>query len=313
MAEKIIQFNAKKEIFDRAAARLACLDCKVVPKVVPIFQTSQGDVLCSICKTKRSSNSSNYSARSFLCSICKPKSKSTGIFRNFVLEELLMSLPTSCKYQKNECRVVLQDREHLSYHEEDCDFREVLCSYYFCKKRIPANQFKNHFLEKHKTDLEKSSVDVAEIAENGLFKVKDLMSMEYFDTTLQKREDWQGCMRIFYNSKTFLIQTQITNAGYLLIWLQLVGSQFEARNFEYSLKVENPDIGKFSYEGTVRSLDDDKENIFENSLGLAITHGALKKLVRDDYYYFDVKIKDLKAEINKDEDSQIPMSDKEDN
>ena len=84
------------------------------------------------------------------------------------------------------------------------------------------------------------------------------MSMEYFDTTLQKREDWQGCMRIFYNSKTFLIQTQITNAGYLLIWLQLVGSQFEARNFEYSLKVENPDIGKFSYEGTVRSLDDDK-------------------------------------------------------
>ena len=78
------------------------------------------------------------------------------------------------------------------------------------------------------------------------------------------------------------------------------------------MKVENPDIGKFSYEGTVRSLDDDKENIFENSLGLAITHGALKKLVRDDYYYFDVKIKDLKAEINKDEDSQIPMSDKED-
>ena len=293
MAEcsKIQQFKIKKEIFDQAASRLACSDCKAVPKDVPIFQTGQGHVLCSTCK---------------------PNSKLTGIFRNFVLEDLLKSLPISCKYQKNECRVVLQDREHLSYHEEDCDFREVLCSYYFCKKRIPANQFKNHFLEKHKTDLEKSSVDVAEIAENGLFKVKDLMSMEYFDTTLQKREDWQGCMRIFYNSKTFLIQTQITNAGYLLIWLQLVGSQFEARNFEYSLKVENPDIGKFSYEGTVRSLDDDKKNIFENSLGLAITHGALKKLVRDDYYYFDVKIKDLKAEINKDEDSQIPMSDKED-
>ena len=132
MAEKIIQFHAKKEIFDWAAARLACLDCKVVPKVAPIFQTSQGDVLCSICKTKRSSNSSNYSARSFLCSIWKPKSKLTGIFCNFVLEDLLMSFPTSCKFQKNECPVV-QDRELLlrqKYHCKTCEFRDVLCSHH---------------------------------------------------------------------------------------------------------------------------------------------------------------------------------------
>ena len=38
----------------------------------------------------------------------------------------------------------------------------------------------------------------------------------------------------------------------------------------------------------------------------------MKKLVQDDHYYIEVKIKDLKAEINKSEDSQIPMPDKED-
>ena len=99
MAEcsKILQFKIKKEIFDKAASKLACSDCKVVPKDVPIFQTDQGVVLCSICQ---------------------PKSKLTGIFRSSFLENLLMSLPISCKYQKNECPVVLQDREHLSYHEE---------------------------------------------------------------------------------------------------------------------------------------------------------------------------------------------------
>ena len=90
------------------------------------------------------------------------------------------------------------------------------------------------------------------------------------------------------------------------------GSQFEARNFEYLLKVEDPDIGKFSYEGTVRSLDDDKNNIYETGLGLSIPHGVLKKLLQDNHFYFEVKIKDLKAELNKGEDSQIPMSDKED-
>ena len=106
MAEKIIQFKAKKEIYDKVAARIACSDCKVVPKDIPIFQSGQGDVLCSICK---------------------PNSKLTGIFRSSVLEDLLMSLPISCKFQKNGCPVVLQDRKHLSYHEEDCDL-EMFCA-----------------------------------------------------------------------------------------------------------------------------------------------------------------------------------------
>ena len=132
------------------------------------------------------------------------------------------------------------------------------------------------------------------------------MKTEYFDGR------WDRPLCYFYNdSKSFLTHTRISN-GYSFIWLQLVGSQFEARNFEYSLKVEGPlDVGKFYYEGTARSLDDDKDNIFETGLGLIISHGALKKLVQDDRYYVEVKIKDLKAEINKGEDSQIPMSDEE--
>ena len=253
MAEcsKIQQFKIKKEIFDQAAPRLACSDCKAVPKDVPIFQTGQGDVLCSTCQ---------------------PNSKLTGIFRSFVLEDLLKSLPISCKYEKNECPVVLQVREHLSYHEEDCDYRDVLCSYLFCKERIPAIQLKKHFLEKHKMDLEKNSKRITEIAENGVIKINDLMTGEYFESST---DDWSCIHNYFYNdSKSFLVHTRVTNTDYLLIWLQLVGSQFEARNFEYSLKVEVPDIGKFSYEGTVRSLDDDKKDIFETSSGLAITHNS---------------------------------------
>ena len=106
---------------------------------------------------------------------------------------------------------------------------------------------------------------------------------------------------------------QYNSNAYSFTWLQLVGSQFEARNFEYSLKVEGPpDIGKFYYEGTVRSLDDDKNNIFETGLGLTIPHGAMKKLLQDDHYYIEVKIKDLKAEISKVEDSQILTSEEDD-
>ena len=78
------------------------------------------------------------------------------------------------------------------------------------------------------------------------------------------------------------------------------------------MKVEGLEIGEFNYKGTVQSLDDDKNHIFETGLGLNLPHRALKKLVQDDRYYIEVKIKDLKAEISKSEDSQIPMPDKED-
>ena len=308
MAEKSIQFNAKKEIFDRAAARLACSDCKVVPKVVPIFQTSHGDVLCSICKTKRSSNSSNNLPRRFLCSICKPKSKSSEIFRSFVLEDLLRSLPISCKYQKNECPVVLQDRKSLSYHEKDCEFRDILCPYRSCNDVISANRLGKHFLVNHKFDLEQN-FGLIEMSEIGMYKFDVKMDKKKFDSD----RCLYGTIAYIYNdSKTFLTHLRLSK-GYNFMWIQLMGSQFEAKNFEYSLKVDGPpDIGKFYYEGAVRSLDDDKIGIFETGLGLNLPHRALKKLVQDDRYYVEVKIRDLKAEINKSEDSQIAMPDKED-
>ena len=109
---------------------------------------------------------------------------------------------------------------------------------------------------------------------------------------------------LFNDSKTFVIHARKCN-GRTFFWLQLVGSQFEAKNFEYSLKVEGPpDIGEFIYKGTVRSLDDDKNDILETGLGLAISQGALKKLHQIDSYGLEIKIIDLKAEVNKSEDSQ---------
>ena len=67
------------------------------------------------------------------------------------------------------------------------------------------------------------------------------------------------------NSNSFLIHCRI-GKGFNFFWIQLVGSQYEARNFEYSLKVEDlPDIGKFYYEGTVRSVDDDKKYIYKQA------------------------------------------------
>ena len=124
---RMAEFKMKKQLFDTVGSSVICSDCQIVPRNIPIYQTNQGDVLCAECK---------------------PKSKSHGIFQNSVLEKLLMELPVSCKYQKNECLVV-QDRQNISYHEEDCKYRKVLCSVVHCKENVIFDQLKDHFLNIH--------------------------------------------------------------------------------------------------------------------------------------------------------------------
>ena len=70
-------FMVKKEIFDKIAMQVICHSCKIVPRNSPIYQSKTGKVLCSICKPK-----------SFV---------QQGIYQSAILENLLFSLPTSCK------------------------------------------------------------------------------------------------------------------------------------------------------------------------------------------------------------------------
>ena len=260
-ADHFVQFKAQKEKYDKIAPRLTCSNCKHVirgyclPRAdYKVFQTGQGDVLCQVCE---------------------PNSKEPGIFQSSVLEDLLHDLPDPCQYQKNGCPVVL-DKDEIEIrcdHETECEFRDFLCSYGFCEERIVANEFKKHCLEKHELDLE---IDTAEVSETGVCELIDTVEERNFDS------EWSSSNNKvirFDDSNSFIFHIT-SQYGCNFFWLQHIGSQFEAMDFKYSVKVEGPsDIGKFCYEGDVRNLDDDKNELFEKGLGLVIYHGALKTLV----------------------------------
>ena len=279
-ADHFVQFKAQKEKYDKLALRLTCSNCKVVPrgnaKDYQVFQTSQGDVLCQICG---------------------PKSKLPGICRSSILEDLLNSLPDPCHYQKKGCPVVLDkcQIEILCDHETECEFRDVLCSYGFCEERVLASEFKKHCLETHELDFE---TDTAEVSENGVCILIDEVEKKCFD--LEWCSNTNKVIR-FNDSKSFLFHINSQN-GSNFFWLQLIGSEFEAMDFEYSLKVEvSPHgashIGKFYYEGDVRSLDDDKNELFETGLGLVIFNGALKKLVQSQDIHISKKRRRLMGKL----------------
>ena len=95
-----------------------------------------------------------------------------------------------------------------------------------------------------------------------------------------------------------------------MIWLQLVGSQFEAKNFKYSVKIEDPKLGEFYYKGPVRSLDDTKDFVYESALGLTVSNKIIKKIIEDGYLSFEVEIINLKND-NEETESLVSVSDTE--
>ena len=129
----ITTFKTKKGIFDKIFKTVLCSICNIVPRETPIFQDQKGAVICSSCQPSISTN--------------------REIYQSFHMENLLMELPTSCKYQRNCCPIV-HDRNNIAYHEEDCQYRDVLCPYRFCKRKIPVRKLKNHYLDTHGFNLD---------------------------------------------------------------------------------------------------------------------------------------------------------------
>ena len=90
----------------------------------------------------------------------------------------------------------------------------------------------------------------------------------------------------------FLYNEGISMNIYALVWLQLFGSKLEAKNYQYSIKISDPKIGGFYYRGPMKSLDDEKNVIFEEGFGLLVKYGiSMKKLAdREGFHNFVIKI-----------------------
>ena len=57
MAESLplVEFNAKRQIFEEVASEAICNFCQIVPRKPPIYQTASGLIACSDCKSTSTS------------------------------------------------------------------------------------------------------------------------------------------------------------------------------------------------------------------------------------------------------------------
>ena len=283
-SKRKMEFEHKKEFFETVAPSLTCDFCKMVPKQGPFYISKNGDgrMACSDCKDEKLPNS-----------VAVP-----------CTENILKALPlVACQYRKNDCQVV-QDPKNISYHEEDCEFRDVQCYYGYCKENVAFSKLLTHIKNAHGAatpDLTKSigSFD----NENG----PNFMTFIVTDATLSEDRFWGG--RIFeVNGKKFLIHFNSTKSGNCSFWLQMYGSKFEAKNYQYSIQLEEKeDLGTPIYKGPMKSLDDRKTEVFNSKIGLLVASDVIKKH-RDENHILKIffEMKDLKPKDDEmDRDSNV--------
>ena len=294
------EFLVKKNLFDQIAEDVVCHECKIVPRKPPIYHLNNGKIICWSCKDA---------------------SPETQVHRQTVtiaLEKVLFSLPMSCKFKDNGCDIV-QDRRNIEYHEQDCNFRDVKCLYqrgfYRCQVKCSFESLKHHLC----------SHDIGQFPAQSSSQVS--ISSDKFPRFLKEPIGSRGSIQsLTLHEKTFYFLTELDSIRQrCTFYLMLHGSKFEAMNFKYLMKLETSDDGgKYSFEGQVKSIDDDKDEVFKFGVGCLVVplEAILEKEVQGDKeanaknsenkFFLDVEVFDLKASSEENTDQNSDIEDKVD-
>ena len=292
-----MEFELKKELYEAIAPGFACSVCKILPKEGPLYICG-GHIFCITCKIAAGNG-------------LKDLGDAYAIPGT---EKLLQTLPSmaACRYQKNGCQII-QDRKNISYHEEDCPVRDVECIFLHCEKIVPASKLAmaKHFRDGHswfgeglkcpkKFDETKYTLDGQKIT----ICPDPSVQLRHFEKGNNYR--WtEG--PIGFNEKMFFLQMEIRGTQeQAFVWLQMFGSKFEAKNYRYSVQLqEKQDLGTLIYKGPVKSLDDSKTKVFESKVGLTFSFEVVKQYLDENGLTFELEIENLKP---KDDDVESTAS-----
>ena len=287
---KKIKFETQKEILDEVAGDVACSICKIVPREIPLYVSPGGSIVCSTCKN------------------ANPEANFQQTDATRALDKVLSNLPKACKFHKNGCRIAA-NLNSIEYHEEDCEFRDILCPIDFCKETYTFNNFSDHFKTKHNGDLNNPAIDVNQNGSKFTLKSKWFLDWVKRKENEGKPKGNIGCYYIgMVGGKKFLLHYQIDSLKtfqslktprHAFFWIQILGSKFETKNFKYSLQVE--DEGTSIYKGYVKSLDDKKSDVYLSSTaGLIISLEVVKKFPGD-VFTMEIEIEDQKPKEDDEE------------
>jgi len=211
MASEGRKRNASVALLDLFAETLECPVCRETIKDPPVFLCTNGHELCHTCRERHKTEGKP-------CPVCKGELTDT---RARAVERMLEKLPkTQCKHEG--CTFSRADAQVVKSHEEkECRLKPVKCDE--CRQQIALSQLYDHKVANH----ERVSYNFRFGVEAGF--VTNPWSGHNYQVLLCDRDS---------DLKFFMTQCFDTNLT--IIWISFAGTQVEAEEFSYTLKIRHP-------------------------------------------------------------------------
>ena len=70
----------------------------------------------------------------------------------------------------------------------------------------------------------------------------------------------------------------------------MYGSRNQAKRFQCCVGLVDSNLGCATYIGPVKSLEDNKNEVFESQIGLVVSFHALQQYIKNDQLNFEIRI-----------------------
>ena len=162
---------------------------------------------------------------------------------------------------------------------------------------LPASSLFDHLETAHGVFLREPNF-YHEKKESRFIFNKSLVKISEHDVEKRQRRktvSWTNWLSIQNPNKVifavhFLFHTELRLAK---AFVKILGSKFEAMNYKYAIKIEDPVFGDHYFQNQVKSLDDKKEEVFESNACLILSLEMFREYIGKDFK-FVVEIEDLK-------------------
>ena len=277
--------------------------CEELLKLIPELQ-------CRKCKNvPRPTQKDRYSCINAAHTLCEehkikcPCGSKVGKSPSPVISKLLQNLPWMCKNYEMGCREIKMKVEDLNLHQGKCAYRKVYCPYIVCKKEKVL--FKDVLI--HIKKCHRNAIYEEEMSNDEANKFNTWISCPH---EFENEDSWAPAIMTSTCGSVFFSFTYFENK-HLYVWICLLGSSDEAKNFSCSYSMKNEIGEKFTYTGPVHTIDKNYEDIVNSGSLLGIRIDAVKRSLNEEKNLeFEINIRNLKEEV-KDGDMESGVSDNE--
>ena len=210
------------------------------------------------------------------------------------LKTLMAQLPVECKYKSNGCQEILM-KEDMFKHEQGCLLTPPYCPMSYglnCTQR-----FTYHGLMKHVTQVHKG-LDVIE--------KKKFVITSKIDASLKPPK--LATTRISAFDFTFFEVGAITDQC-VFKWIYILGDPDVAKNFFYTVNINNGGGDEMAFSTQVRSLSEHHNDITKSFKAFFLPIVRVKEFLDDDsQMVLEYQIRNMKEEA-KDDNEESGVSD----